>query len=212
VNETRWKGTWWTPGAQGDAKPGTLHYNDDGQLKLELVGGFSLMEPVQAAKGVWVSQEREPLFPVIHGMCGAERFTLFDVVAVHTSGGFFGDVTDQSLDALRGLRGIHAASAAERIFDSAKVRLEYLLGWTTQTTMKASVTRKERPAYQPADSRQQGMGRAGGGKPRAVVVRRLRPGHQGHRRPDDPLRARPLRSVEADRAVHGIARAPGARR
>ena len=141
VNETRWKGTWWTPDAQGDAKPGTLHYDDDGQLKLELVGGFSLM--MQAAAGVWVSQGRERLFPVIHGMCGAERFTLFDVVTVHTQGGFFGDVTDQSLNALRGLRGIHAASAAERIFDSATVRLEYLLGWTAQTTMKASVTRKE---------------------------------------------------------------------
>jgi ApeA N-terminal domain 1 len=76
VNDTRWKGTWWTPGVQDDAKPGTLHYNDDGQLKLELVGGFSLMVPVQAAAGVWVSQEREPLFPVIHGMCGSERFTL----------------------------------------------------------------------------------------------------------------------------------------
>jgi ApeA N-terminal domain 1 len=116
-----------------------------GGLVKKLVGGFSLMVPVKAAEGVWVSQNREPLFPVIHGMRGrgAERFALFDVVAVHTSGGFLGDVTDQSLNALRGLRGIHAASAAERIFDSAKVRLEYLLGWTAQTTMKASVTRKE---------------------------------------------------------------------
>ena len=101
------------------------------------------MMPVPGADGVWISQGRDRLFPVIHGMCGSERFTLFDVVAVHTSGGFFGGVTDQSLNALRGLRGIHAASAAERIFDSAKVRLEYLLGWTAQTTMKASVTRKE---------------------------------------------------------------------
>ena len=143
MNETRWKGMWWTPGAQGDAKPGTLHYSDDGQLKLELVGGFSLMVPVPGAVGVWISQGRDRLFPVVHGMCGAERFTLFDVVAVHTSGGFLGDVTDQSLNALCGLRGIHAASAAERIFDSAMVRLEYLLGWTAQTTMKASVTRKE---------------------------------------------------------------------
>jgi hypothetical protein len=120
-----------------------LHYRSDGQVKLELIGGFSLLEQVPVANGVWVAQEREPLFPVIHGMCGAERFTLFDTVAVHTSGGLFGDVTDQSLNALRGLRGIHAASAAERIFDSAEVQLEYLLGWTAQTTMKASVTRKE---------------------------------------------------------------------
>jgi hypothetical protein len=143
VNETRWKGTWWIPSAPGDAKPGTLHYRSDGQLKLELIGGFSLLEQVPAANGVWVAQEREPLFPVIHGMCGAERFTLFDTVAVHTSGGLFGDVTDQSLNALRGLRGIHAASAAERIFDSAEVQLEYLLGWSAHTTMKASISVEE---------------------------------------------------------------------
>jgi ApeA N-terminal domain 1 len=134
---------WWIPGAPDDAKPGTLHYRDDGQLKVELIGGFSLSVLVPAADGVWAAEEREPLFPVIHGMCGAEPFTLFDAVAVHTSGGLFGDITDQSLNALRGLRGIHIASTAERIFDSAEVQLEYLLGWTGQTTMKASVTRDE---------------------------------------------------------------------
>jgi ApeA N-terminal domain 1 len=140
MNETRWKGTWWIPGAPDDAKPGILHYRDDGQLNLELVGGFSLVMPVPAAGGGWAAEEREPVFPMIHGMCGAERFTLLNVVALHTSGGLFGDVTDQSLNALRGLRGIHLASAAERVFDSAEVQLEYLLGWTAQTTMKASVT------------------------------------------------------------------------
>lgn len=143
MNDTRWKGTWWIPGAPDDAKPGTLHHRDDGQLNLELIGGFSLLVPVPTVGGVWAAEEREPLFPVIHGMCGAERFTLFNVVAVHTSGRLFDDVTDQSLNALLGLRGIHIASAAERIFDSAEVQLEYLLSWTAQTTMKASVTLEE---------------------------------------------------------------------
>lgn len=144
MNETRWKATWWIPGAADDAKPGTLHFRDDGQLKLELIGGFSIMTPVPGAAGVWIAQEREALFPVLHGICGAEPFTLFDAVAVDTSGGLFSDViTGQSLTALRGLRGIHVASAAERIFDSAEVQLEYLLGWTAQTTMKASLTRQE---------------------------------------------------------------------
>src|SRR5689334_5532390 len=52
VNETCWKGKWWVPGAPGDAKPGTLHYRDDGQLKLELIGGFDILTPVPGAVGV----------------------------------------------------------------------------------------------------------------------------------------------------------------
>jgi hypothetical protein len=140
VNETRWKGTWWIPGAPGNARAGTLHYRDDGQLNLELIGGFSLLTMVPAAEGPRVAEEREPVFPVIHGICGAERFTLLHVVALRTSGGLFGEVTDQSLNALRGLRGIHLASTAESVFDSIEVQLEYLLGWTKRTTMKASAT------------------------------------------------------------------------
>lgn len=143
MNETRWKGTWWLPEAPGDAKPGTLHYRDDGQLRLELIGGFSIWTLIPAEDGVSEPVDREPMFPVIHGVCGAERFTLLDTVAVHTSGGLFGGVNDQSLSALRGLRGIHVTSAGERIFDSAEVQLEHLLGWAAQTTMKVSVTLEE---------------------------------------------------------------------
>jgi hypothetical protein len=44
-------------------------------------------------------------------------------------------VSEQTLTAMRGLRGIHLARADEPIFDAAHLELEYLLGWVGQTTM-----------------------------------------------------------------------------
>jgi hypothetical protein len=143
VSEIRWKGHWWLPEDPDDAKPGTLHYGDDGRLRLELIGGFSFEVRTPIAGG-FTFVAREPSFPVVHGVCGSERFTLLETAAVHTSGGFFGgDVTDQVLSAVRGLRGIHVSSARELIFDSAEVQLEYLLGWARRTTMRAEVMLKD---------------------------------------------------------------------
>jgi ApeA N-terminal domain 1 len=119
VSEIRWKGTWWLPEDPGNSKPGTLHYADDGQLRLELIGGFSADAPTWV-EGLTASLAN-PGFAVIHGVCGSERFTLLETHALHSSGGFFGDISDQTLSALRGLRGIHVASAQEPVFDSADV-------------------------------------------------------------------------------------------
>ena len=142
VSEIRWKGNWWLPEALADMKPGTLHYGDDGRLRLELIGGFSSEVRSPIANGFTVSL-RDPNFPVIHGICGSERFTLLETHAAHSSGGFFSDISDQTLSALRGLRGIHVSSAHETVFDSAEVQLEYLLGWARQTTMQAAITISE---------------------------------------------------------------------
>jgi hypothetical protein len=136
VSETRWKGNWWLPEDPDDTKPGTLHYGDDGRLRLELIGGFSIEVQTPIANGFAVSL-RDPSFPVIHGMCGSERFTLLETHAVHSSGGYFGDISDQTLTALRGLRGIHVPNAQEPVFDSAEVQLEYLLGWARQRMGRA---------------------------------------------------------------------------
>ena len=142
MSEIRWKGNWWLPEAPADMKPGTLHYGDDGRLRLELIGGFSSEVRSPIANGFTVSL-RDPSFPVIHGVCGSERFTLLETHAAHSSGGCFSDISDQTLSALRGLRGIHVSSAQETVFDSAEVQLEYLLGWARQTTMQAAITISE---------------------------------------------------------------------
>jgi hypothetical protein len=138
MSEIRWKGNWWLPEDPDDTKPGTLHYGDDGQLRLELIGGFSSEIRTPIAGGFTV-EASDPIFPVIHGKCGSERFTLLETNALHTSG-IFSNISEQTLSALRGLRGIHVSSDQEPVFDSAKVQLEYLLGWTQRTTMQAEVT------------------------------------------------------------------------
>jgi hypothetical protein len=54
---------------------------------------------------------------------------LLEADAVHTCGGFGGNISEQILSSLRGLRGIHVSSVQEPMFDSAGVQLECLLGW-----------------------------------------------------------------------------------
>jgi hypothetical protein len=54
---------------------------------------------------------------------------LLETDALHTPGGFGGNISEQTLSSLRGLRGIQVSSAQEPMFDSAEVQLEYLLGW-----------------------------------------------------------------------------------
>jgi hypothetical protein len=61
--------------------------------------------------------------------CGARR----------TSGGLLGNISEQDVGVGRALRGIHLTDPAEKIFDSAVVTLEYLLGWTHKTSLEATV-------------------------------------------------------------------------
>ena len=79
-------------------------------------------------------------FPVLHGQCGAERFTLLDSLVTHASGSLFGRVSEQTLSPLRGLRGMHLADPAEPVFSALRMQLEYLLGWTGQSTMHQAMT------------------------------------------------------------------------
>jgi hypothetical protein len=54
---------------------------------------------------------------------------LLETDALHTCGGFGGNISEQTLSSLRGLRGIHVSSAQEPMSASAGVQVEYLLGW-----------------------------------------------------------------------------------
>jgi hypothetical protein len=54
---------------------------------------------------------------------------LLEADALHTCGGFGGNISEQTVSSLRGLRGIHVSSVQEPMFDSAEVQLECLLGW-----------------------------------------------------------------------------------
>lgn len=142
VSETLWKGDWWLPDMPDDVRHGTLHYADDGTLRLELLGGFdagALALGVQSPS----PDSYDTRFPVIHGRCGSELFTLLDAMPGRTLSDLFGHVREQDINAMRGLRGIHIAGPHDSVFDSVSVQLEYLLGWTARTSMHASATLKD---------------------------------------------------------------------
>ncbi len=64
--------------------------------------------------------------------------------AVHTSGGFTQrNITEQDIDVQRALRGIHLDAPDEKVFDSAVLNVEYLLGWMHATTIEAKAELNE---------------------------------------------------------------------
>lgn len=91
MTDRTWRGTWWAPDEPEAVRPGTLHYTEDGRLRLELIGGFEteIRKPSPDGNGYTVSIESRE-YPIIHGISGTERFTLLENVPIHTSGlGFF---------------------------------------------------------------------------------------------------------------------------
>jgi hypothetical protein len=74
----------------------------------------------------------------------AGAWPLLETDALHTSGGFGGNISEQTLSSLRGLRGIHVSSAQEPMFDSAEVQLEYLLGWVGRFLSRVGTGRRAR--------------------------------------------------------------------
>ena len=137
MNETRWKGDWWLPENPEETRPGTLHYgNDDDRLRLELIGGFSIEVRTPTDGGYGIGFDGR--FPVIHGSSGGEAFTLLECQATHTSGGFIGSsITDQTIGATSGLRGILVEDGDEKVFDSMVLQLEHLLAWSAKSSLRA---------------------------------------------------------------------------
>jgi hypothetical protein len=140
MSDREWRGYWWLPG-QDQKIPGTLIQSvEDGEVALHLIGGFNIAEwlPVNEQKS---ALSVEGSFPVILGSSGSEIFTLLGCNARHTKGQFFFSdyITEQDLGIQRALRGIHLDSRDEKIFNSATLHIEYLLGWTNLTTLEAKI-------------------------------------------------------------------------
>ena len=140
-----WHGYWWAADAPSVRIPGTLHCSEQGEVRLELIGGFDIEIRQQLSKGMYsISADKRPV-PLIHGECGKETFTLLDNICTHASGsGFFsGPVTAQHWEPHRTLRGICLESATSPIFVRAHLRLERLLHWSSQSSLRVSVKSDE---------------------------------------------------------------------
>ncbi|MFF5477181.1 hypothetical protein ACFY5C_07545 [Streptomyces sp. NPDC012935] len=137
--ERQWRGEWWVAGEQEYSCPGTLHYAEDGRLRLELIGGFdiTIREPLPEGNGYSIKYETREV-SIIHGLCSNEEFTLLDNNATHTSGfGMFrGSIAKQDWTSIRALRGVHVQDLSEPIFNRAHLQLERLLHWSARSTFE----------------------------------------------------------------------------
>jgi len=116
---------------------GTLiQREEDGEVLLKLIGGFSnvVMTPVSRSEST-VSSEPKFIdeFPMILGHGTGVPFTLLQCTPTHTSGG------SQDICVLRALNGIHLAGPDQEVFDSAVLKIEYLLGWMRTSAMKRTI-------------------------------------------------------------------------
>lgn len=148
-----WRGTWWVAGEPEWTRQGILHKDDEEQVTLELVGGFDVQVrvPLPSGKGYSVKAESR-VIDMIHGIAEGESFTLIHPHDTRTSGGIFGDaITKQDWSPQRVLKGIHLATLDERVFTRGHVQFEYLLHWTSRTTL--SVTHEARSGEPRASSR-----------------------------------------------------------
>ena len=69
---------------------------------------------------------------------------LLETDALHTCGGFGGNISEQTLSSLLGLRGIHVSSAQEPMSGSAEVQLECLPGWDGRFLSRVGTGRRAR--------------------------------------------------------------------
>lgn len=135
--DREWRGRWWLLDKHDEVMPGTLIQREgDGEVLLKLIGGFSsiVMTPVGRSEST-VSYEPEFIdeFPMILGNSAGTLFTLLQCNPIHTGGG------SQDIRVLRALNGIHLTEPDQEVFDSAVLKIEYLLGWMRASALKRTV-------------------------------------------------------------------------
>ncbi len=154
--DREWRGRWWLPDKPDEVMPGTLVKREkDGEVLLKLIGGFSnvALTPVsRSGSAVSHVPEFSDEFPMILGNSAGILFTLLQCNPIYTGGGL------QDIRVLRALSGIHLTEPDQEVFDSAVLKIEYLLGWMRATTLKRTIelsngnwTGKQSAATAPVD-------------------------------------------------------------
>ena len=152
LHETReWKGQWWIPDDPENTHSGILTYNPEMGLELVLIGGFIDAARRQIGPNTWTMDSSKLEFPVIHGVAGGKRITLFDTYAKHTSirgVDVFGGPSEQTIRASTALVGLHAESSGAECFVRADVAVEDLEGWSATYAIARGIsfdTERTRP-------------------------------------------------------------------
>lgn len=153
--DREWRGQWWLPDEPNDVVSGVLVEDEDGEVALKLIGGFSnvVLTPVMETESAIAFEPKfVDQFPIILGNAAGEPFTLLQCNPLHSGGG------KQDIRVLRVLRGIRLNEPDENVFDSMVLKIEYLLGWMHATTIRRTIelgngnwTGKQTAATAPAD-------------------------------------------------------------
>jgi hypothetical protein len=136
------RGKWWLPDAPDNQRTGTLAIAQDGRCRVELDGGFPSHEAVAVPDDPAASFIRAlPPWPILHGQCGLEQFTLIDTISTASSGGLFDGIESQTLSPLRVVRGRHLVDRDQPFLTGAQLDFDYLLFWSGLTVLQSDMSR-----------------------------------------------------------------------
>ena len=120
-------GLWWLPGTPESKVGGTLRGNEEGEIRLELIGGFG--EP-------WMVSPREERL-LVHGIAqdqsGATLVTLANSFVTRDSVGS-ADIRHQTLFVPRAYLGGHLSSPNTTLFTTATLQFSGLSSWAVGLT------------------------------------------------------------------------------
>lgn len=122
-------------------QPGVLTVAADGDVTLELIGGFDFSVRTATDDGEIIGLG-EQTTPIVQGLCAGVKVTLVDVVTTRIEGMQFGHGTSNfhRLAARRALVGMHLDDVSAPVFSSATFRYENLLVWLNTHGLEQKVT------------------------------------------------------------------------
>jgi hypothetical protein len=88
--DREWRGQWWLPDKPDDVMPGILTQDENGDVLLKLIGGFSntVLIPVrETVSAISYEPEFVDKFPIVLGNSAGEPFTLLQCNPIYTGRG-----------------------------------------------------------------------------------------------------------------------------
>ena len=148
MDEKSWDGQWWLPQTPAEKVPGTLTVDEDGRLRLALIGALdshlSAGEAVTEGGTTTVSftersMERAGVYPRILGHAGNDAFTLEDCFQTRRSSSFFGGMQFQHILVAQVLKGVWFEPGEALEFSKIYAWMDGLAYWVLESGLEESV-------------------------------------------------------------------------
>jgi hypothetical protein len=134
-----WHGQWWVPGKEERPASGTLTYDPDDGLRLQLLSAWRLNP---APDSIGSSPASPQIWDVIHGMVSGVHVTLLDTFARSYRPSAMSshplDSIPTEIRANRMVLGAWIESSSAPVFSSVRVELENLLTWSGRKSVSST--------------------------------------------------------------------------